>query len=125
MVRELSQIEIDFSEDVQGVDVADILVNGQPAVGLVTLPGGKYLFQFNPPAPGTVILEWAANHGIFDLAATPHPFGGGAWTIQVDPNAVYGNMVINEIMADNLNGILDEDSETSDWLSCSIAGATP
>jgi hypothetical protein len=51
-VRQLSQIEVRFSEPVAGVDAADLLINGQPATNLVVRGVGRYLFQFAPPAPG-------------------------------------------------------------------------
>ena len=129
-VRSLSQVEVAFSEDVQGVEASDLLINGQAALALITLPGGHYTFQFAAPVAGTVKLAWADAHGITDLAATPHPFAGGTWTLQVDPSAVYGNLVINEILAANQNGLQDEDStaahpQPQDWIEIYNRGTEP
>ena len=114
IVRSLSQVEVLFSEDVQGVDAGDLLINGFPAVGLTRFSAGRYLFQFASPGVGLVRLQWIGTSGITDLAASPHPFAGGAWTVRLDPTAPHGDLVINEILAANHSGLVDEDSTASD-----------
>src|SRR5262249_12886573 len=39
-------------------------------------------------------------------------------------SALTADVVLNEIMADNLNGLLDEDRDTSDWIELFNRGAT-
>ncbi|MCX8157631.1 MAG: Ig-like domain-containing protein, partial [Verrucomicrobiae bacterium] len=95
----LNQVTVVFSKPVQGVDAADFLVNGTPAVG-VTGADTTYTFYFAPPAPGTVNITWAANHGITDRVSPPNAFNpataGNTWsytldnrTVLVASNAVY------------------------------------
>ncbi|HEV8291386.1 MAG TPA: CotH kinase family protein, partial [Tepidisphaeraceae bacterium] len=120
-VRALSQIEVTFSEDVLGVDAADLLINNQPATNVMARPGAVYLFQFPPPPNGLVQVAWASGHGITDVALTPNSFAGGSWGYQLDPNASVGDLIINEILAANQNGLNDpsatpEDPDPLDWI---------
>ncbi len=115
-VRQLTQVEVLFSERVTGIDAADLLINDQPATNVTGLLAGPFVFQFAAPAAGPVQLEWSADHGITDLAAIPNSFAGGAWTVTVDPSAIPGDLVINEFLAANQNGLLDEDGEAQDWI---------
>ncbi len=115
-VRALGQIEVTFSEAVNGVNAADLLINGQPATNVVPQPGAIYLFQFPPQPDGPVSAEWATGHGITDTAPMPQNFGGGLWNYTVDPNANVNGLVINEINASNENGLLDEDGDAEDWI---------
>jgi len=123
-VRSLSQIEVTFSEEVTGVDAADLRINGQPATSVTRPPGGPYIFQFVQPAAGTVNVQWAAGHGITDQAAAPNAFAGGSWTYVLDPNAGVGDLVITEFIASNQNGLLDEDGQAQDWIEIYNRGAT-
>ncbi|MBI1839753.1 MAG: lamin tail domain-containing protein, partial [Verrucomicrobia bacterium] len=41
-------------------------------------------------------------------------FAGCSWTISLDPSAARGRIVINEILAANQNGLVDEDSTLAD-----------
>ena len=115
-VQALGQIEVTFSEPVNGVDAADLLVNGQPATNVVSQPGAVYLFQFPQQPNGAVSVAWAANHGIVDTATTPQAFGGGSWGYMVDSTANANGIIINEISASNENGLLDEDGDAEDWI---------
>ena len=73
-VSTLTQVRVTFSERVQGLDAADLLVNGQPALS-VTNAGNLYLFTIAQPVPGTVTFSWAAGHGISDFGyPSPLPF---------------------------------------------------
>jgi len=123
-VRQLSQIEVRFSEPVAGVDAADLLINGQPATNLVVRGVGRYLFQFAPPAPGPVQVQWAEDHGITDFASPANEFEGGAWTYTLDPLAGLPLVRLNEFLAANVTGLKDEDGESSDWIELWNYGST-
>ncbi|RME94270.1 MAG: hypothetical protein D6766_06270, partial [Verrucomicrobia bacterium] len=122
LVRSLRSIEVLFSEPVTGVDAADLLVDGRPADELEAFSDQQYVFHFAEPAPGTVQVAWAANHGITDRAGTPHPFAGGQWTYTLDPNAPPPGVIISEFMADNDDTLRDEDGDPSDWIELHNAG---
>ncbi|HKX63221.1 MAG TPA: lamin tail domain-containing protein, partial [Verrucomicrobiae bacterium] len=115
-VRSLSQIEINFSEPVTGVDAADLLINGTPALSVLAPTASQYVFTVPSIAPGTVPVAFQANHGIQDLAVLPNAFAGASWNYVVDPNAVLNAVRINEIATANLNGLRDEDNEAQDWV---------
>ena len=119
----LTRIEITFHEPVSGVDPADLVINGQPASSVTGIGAGPYLFAFTQPAAGAVTVSWAEAHGIQDTAPTPNPFGGGSWSYHLRAG-LGSDVVLNEIMADNLNGLLDEDGDTSDWIELLNRGAT-
>ncbi len=115
-VRQLSQIEVTFSEAVAGVDAGDLLVDGRAATSVTGSLGGPYIFHFTQPATGQVQVAWSAAHGIHDLATPANAFGGGSWTYQLDPNFVVAPVRINEFLAGNNNGLMDEDGDTEDWI---------
>ena len=123
VVGALTQVQVTFREPVAGVDAADLTINGQAATNVMGAGAGPYLFSFAPPVNGTVTMNWAGGHGITDLAPAPNAFAGGSWTNTLNPAAV-ADMVLNEIMADNLNGIVDEDGGTSDWIELYNRGAS-
>jgi len=122
-VPSLSSIEVLFSEPVSGVTAGDLLINNVPATTVTAVTPAQYRFQFPQPASGTIQITWANNHGIQDLAAPPNSFAGGGWSYVLDPNAASTRLLISEFMAENDNGILDEDFETSDWIEVYNAGA--
>ena len=72
-VRSLNTAEVIFSESVQGVDAADLIVNGVSATHVVVYSPRDYQFGFPTVAAGAVTLDWAPGHGITDLAAPPEP----------------------------------------------------
>jgi hypothetical protein len=86
-VTNLTQIAVTFSESVSGVDAADLLVSGTPAIGLGG-GGSNYVFDFAQPPSGPVPITWAAGHGIADRAASPNAFNatgaGATWSYTLD-----------------------------------------
>ena len=52
-----------------GLSLTDVLRQALAVLGTT-----RYLFQFAPPATGTVQLAWAPAHGIADLATSPNAF---------------------------------------------------
>ena len=110
-------ITVDFSENVSGVDAGDLLINGIAATSITTNSPREYQFNFSQPPTGTVTVAWIANPGITDLDGAPNAFvPGAAWTYNLTPNPVLGAAIISEFMADNANGIADEDGTRSDWI---------
>jgi hypothetical protein len=90
-VTNLTQVSVTFSEPVTGVDAADLLINGTPALALAG-SGTSYTFDVAPPAAGTVTITWVTNHGIFDQAETPNAFVGSSanatWSFVLDTRVV-------------------------------------
>jgi hypothetical protein len=123
-VRELTFINVIFNDSVFGIDRADLLINGAAsATSITTNNPNDYTFYFSPPANGTVQVAWAPNHGITGYQQPPDPFAGGSWTYTLDPNATPPpDVIISEFMADNGNGIQDEDGLRGDWLELQNRG---
>ncbi|MDB6038650.1 MAG: CotH protein [Verrucomicrobiales bacterium] len=115
-LRQFSSVEIDFSEAVDGVEAADLLINGQAATNVVEITPGQFVFAFPEPPAGSVQLSFRPNHGITDRAATPHPFAGGSWSYILDPNAPVPGILISEFMADNHRSLKDNDGNSPDWI---------
>ncbi len=89
-VSNLTQITVNFSEPVEGVKAADLLVNGLPATGLVG-SNAAYTFTFSQPLEGLVAVTWASNHRIVDRENPPQSFNGTT-----------DSSIANYILADNL-----------------------
>ncbi len=115
-VTELTFIGVLFSENVTGVEAADLLINGTPATGMTTISPREYQFTFPAPPTGAVQVAFASGHGIADTAPTPNAFAGGSWSYTFNPNLVVGRPVISEFLADNGSGLEDEDGSRSDWI---------
>ncbi len=123
-VSQLTQTEISFSEPVAGVNASDLLINGTPATTVSGSGVGPYVFAFTPPASGAVQFSWAAGHGITDAAAVPNSFAGGNWSVTLNPAVAVGDVIINEFLAANVSGLLDENSEPQDWIELYNRGST-
>ena len=117
-VSKLTQVEINFSEPVLGVDATDLLVNGMSATNVSGSASGPYLFQFQQPSAGTVQFAWAVGHGITDAATVPNHFVGGGWTNTLDPISGMPTVRINEFLAANVSatGLPDEFGNLDDWI---------
>lgn len=117
-VSHLSQIEVLFDEPVQGLDAADLLINGVAATNVTGSSLGPYTFQFVQPADGLVYFSWASGHGTTDTAEIPNAFGGGSWTNTLDTAYGLPTVRINEFLASNVNtnGLKDEFGNLNDWI---------
>jgi hypothetical protein len=115
-VRELSRVEVHFSEPVQGVDATDLLINGQPCTAVTPFAPGVFVFEFTPPTPGSVAFVWSTDHGIRDFAVAANAFAGGSWNYTLDPDAPVPGVMISEFLADNDDTLNDEDGDSSDWI---------
>ncbi|HTD68049.1 MAG TPA: CotH kinase family protein, partial [Candidatus Limnocylindria bacterium] len=117
IVTTLNFIDVTFSEGVTGVDASDLIINGSPATNVTLISSREYIFSFPQPATGVVSIAWAASPGISDQDAPPDAFVSGAsWTYTLDPNVISAPAVISEFLADNEDGIRDEDGTRSDWI---------
>jgi hypothetical protein len=128
-VRQLTSIEVAFSEPVAGVDASDLLIDGQPATDLVTVTPSQFVFSFSQPATGTVQVAWAPGHGIHDLSSASNTLGGGNWSYTLDTNAPPQGVMISEFMAANggnqTNSLHDELGNSPDWIELYNSGNTP
>jgi hypothetical protein len=117
IVTTLDFIDVTFSENVSGVDAADLRINGIAAADMTSISPREYVFNFPQPPTGVVTVAWAPAPGIADVDSTPDPFvPGPSWSYTLDPNVISAPVVISEFLADNENGIRDEDGTRSDWL---------
>ena len=124
-LRELFSVEVHFSETVEGVDAADLLINGVAATNVTESAPGQFLFTFPQPPDGIVSVTWRADHNITDQSSTLHPFAGGNWTYGLDSAGVAPGLQISEFMADNNRTLHDEDGDRSDWIEVFNSGTTP
>jgi hypothetical protein len=122
VVRQLSGVELTFSEPVTGVDAGDLLINGVPAVEVTGIAAGPYVFTFPSVSAGRVELRFATGHGIRDLGVRPLEFAGGSWEVTVDPAMTDPRVRIHEILAANATGLRDEDGEEQGWIEIHNAG---
>jgi hypothetical protein len=123
VVRELTEVEVLFSEAVDGIDPGDLTLNGVAATNVFGAVPGQYVWQFSQPTTGMVSIAFILGHGITDQSPQANPFAGASWNVTFDPNATVYGVVLSEIMAENDNGIHDEDGETSDWIELYNAGS--
>ncbi len=123
-VRSLRQVEVTFSESVEGVTAESLLLNGQSALAVSGFGPGPYVFEFSPRVTnGMATLRWADAAGIHDLGEIPQFFPGGSWTLEVNPDAVQPAIRISEVLAINTRGLRDEDQDTSAWIELYNAGS--
>jgi len=116
LVSTLTQVEVVFSEPVVGVEVLDLLLNGQPATALTGAEVGPYVFTFDPPNPGLVQVSWASGHGITDTSPAANAFEASPGRIALNPDLTLGDVLINEVAASGTSGLADEDQEIEDWI---------
>ena len=123
VVGSLEQIEVSFREPVTGVEASDLRVNGVAATSIVVVGADRYRFAFAQPASGTVTITWAAGHGIKDLSPAGNAFGGAGWSYSLNASAAAGDVVINELLADNRTSLEDSDGQKEDWIELRNRGA--
>lgn len=125
-LRGLGEVEIWFNRPVEGLEASDLLLNGQPAQSLVGVGAGPFQFVFpQPAAAGPATLNWRADHGITGLAPGRPPFRPESWTYTVDPTTPLPDLVLNEVLAENLRGLKDEDGDPEDWIELRNRGSLP
>ncbi|HYV34186.1 MAG TPA: Ig-like domain-containing protein, partial [Gemmataceae bacterium] len=89
VLTNLTQFTVGFSENVLGVDAADLLVNGSPAFNVIG-SNARYTFEFPRPGGTTIVISWAGNHGITDAATPPNAFDatGISWIFTLDTRTI-------------------------------------
>ncbi len=122
-VRSLTEITLLFNKPVQGVDAADLLMNGAPATSVTAITPSQYVFHWPQSPLGAVEIAWAAGQGIHDADTPSHDFAGGSWTYRVDPAAGDALPYISEFMASNKSTLADENGDYSDWIEIYNPGA--
>ena len=123
-LRRLAEVEVQFNRPMSGVDARDLRLNGVPATRVSGIGAGPYRFQFAPAAAGTAVVSWAPDAGIVSDDAVPRPFSGGGWSYLIDPSRPAPAVRINEIMAENLGNLRDEDGDVEDWIELVNEGPT-
>ncbi|MBP7148345.1 MAG: DNRLRE domain-containing protein [Acidobacteria bacterium] len=84
VITALPSIAVTFNMDVQGVDAADLTVNGTPAQAVSGSGAGPYTFTgYSAPGQGTVSVLLAAG-GIESVENTDNDFQGDAWSYTLD-----------------------------------------
>ncbi len=73
----LTNIVIQFTEPVTGVDANDLLINGINPTDVTQLDSTTYSFSFPQPQYGIVNVSWAADTGIADIDT--QPFDGASF----------------------------------------------
>ena len=113
----LTQIEVHFSEPVQGVDAGDLRVNGLAATSVRQVSGDVYVFTLPDLAAGTAAISWAPNADIRDLADIPNRFAGGP-TLEYHllPPPRPAGVILSEIVPDNQKTLRDEEGDYEDWI---------
>lgn len=75
-VTNLTSVTVTFSEPVNGVAAAHLLVNGIGATSLNAVNSSTYTFNFVQPAYGNVAFTWSPSQTIADQALPPNAFNG-------------------------------------------------
>ena len=122
-VLSLTSIEVVFTEAVLGVNASDLLINTVPASSMTSNNPNDFTFFFPQPGTGLVQVAFASGHGITDTSAGTNAFAGASWTYNLDTNvATAAIVVLSEFVADNANGLKDDDGTRQDWLEIFNAG---
>lgn len=71
-VDALTQVRVEFTEPVLGVEAGDLRINGQPAAAVTGGPASDtYTFTFTQPPPGPVAISWSESQRIIDTQGNP------------------------------------------------------
>jgi hypothetical protein len=83
----LTQVTVFFSERVSGVEAQDLLINDQPASGLIGVAGtNRYTFNFAQPLPGLLDVRWGDSPGITDIQGAPFDHTVATWSYTLVDN---------------------------------------
>ena len=121
-VRGLNRVRIFFSEPVRGLDASDLLVNGKPPLSIAGVASGPWQIEFEPVESGTVTIAWVDDHGVTDIAPEPNRLVSDDWHYDVKKDHEFGEVVINEFLAANRDGLKDEEGDVGDWIELYNSG---
>ena len=121
-VRGLNRVRLFFSEPIRGLEATDLLVNGKAPSSIAGVASGPWQIEFESAGSGIVTIAWVVDHGVTDLAAEPNRLAAEGWHYNVDANHDFGQVVINEILAANRDGLKDEEGEAGDWIELRNTG---
>lgn len=116
VVTSLEFIEVVFSEPVDGVDAADLLVDGVPAIEVEGEFAGPYRFYLDPLETGLHKITLSSDSEIFDRAIIPNAFSGEEWNVELAAAIEPDSVIISEILAVNPDGETDENGQSQDWI---------
>lgn len=116
-VFSLPQVEVHFSEPVQGVDAGDLRVNGFVATSVRRVSADVYVFTLPELPRGTASLTWSVDADIRDLADIPNRFAGTKpLEYQILPPPRPGGVILSEVVPDNQKTLRDEEGDYEDWI---------
>ena len=121
-VRGLDRVRLFFSEPVRGLDAADLRVNGKPPLSIAGVASGPWQIEFEPVESGTVTIAWAEGHGVTDIAPEPNQLIAEGWHYDVKADHAFGEVVINEFLAANRDGLKDDEGDVGDWIELHNTG---
>lgn len=124
-INHLSEIEVLFNKSVTGIDAADLLINGTPATNVVGFGPGPYTFSFPSQPNGQVNVSWTPIHGITDETERRNPLKPVGWTYTINSSQSLPRVRLNEFMAANINGLLDQEGSAEDWIELYNEEDTP
>ena len=122
-VRGLDRIRIFFSEPVRGLDLGDLRINGKQPLSIDGVASGPWQVRFESVVSGIVTVAWADQHGVTDLALEPNPLVVEGWDYKVKADYEFGQVVINEFIASNRDGLKDEEGDVGDWIELRNTGS--
>ena len=123
-LRSLAEVSVTFDQAVAGLEAGDLELNGTGAVAVTGLGAGPYRFQFAGAVPGVAVVGWANGHGITGLSVYAPALESADWQYTVAPQAAGASVVINELLAENVAGLVDEEGDHVDWIELHNPGAT-
>jgi hypothetical protein len=126
-VLSLNSVQVSFSEPVQGVNAADLMINGSPATNVNVISPSVFTFEFAAIGTGAVTVAFDPGHGIADLANPSNLFAGATWNYTISQS--FPTLHITEFLAVNsgsgTNFIRDEDGDAADWVEIYNPNLTP
>lgn len=114
-------IELGGTDEPTGVELVYQVDAGFPVTLALTREGDIWSGEI-PPQPASAKVTYYARAAFADGRAAFHPAGNllDPWSYRVKPPelpvTLGGDLVINEIMADNARTVADETSEYGDWI---------
>ena len=120
----LTEVSVTFDQAVMGLEAQDLELNGTGAMAVTGLGAGPYRFQFGSAAAGSAVVGWAADHGITGVSVYAPELVAAGWSYTVEPQVEPPVVMINELLAESVEGLTDEDGANVDWIELHNAGTS-